>query len=152
MSDPNPGVAAGPRKGNGSRYLFLFLLGLVIGAVAVVMLLRTWEGRKTWRDNWPDAAMHVMDAHLSSVEENIKLNRCGATDTLPHIKSLRAMADDLEYAFPDLAEESRFKEHASSLRGKLDASLAAPPLNCPGAETLAKSVGEACKACHQDFR
>ena len=45
------------------RYLFLFLLGLVIGIVCVVMLLRTLEARKTWQDHYPVAAMQVMAAH-----------------------------------------------------------------------------------------
>ena len=79
-------------------------------------------------------------------------NRCAATDVLPNLKALRVMADDLEPAFPDLADDQRFAEHASKMRARLDAALASPPLNCAGVGTTAQGIGETCKACHQDFR
>ena len=64
MSDPNPeprGTTA--RKGHGSRYLFLFLLGLVMGAVGVVMVLRAWDARK---DHFPESLMHVQGWHMAA--------------------------------------------------------------------------------------
>ena len=152
MSDPNAATTVAAHKGNGSKYLFLFLLGLVIGAISVVMLLRTLEGRKTWRDHYPEAAMQVMDAQIKQLEESVKANRCSATDTLPRIKALRTMANDIELALPDLRDDKRFVEHASKLRGTLDAALASPPLSCEGVTKLVSNVGETCKACHQDFR
>ena len=62
------------------------------------------------------------------------------------------MANDIEPAFPGLSDDKRFIEHASKMRASLDAALASPPLNCAGVGTTAGKVGEACKACHQDFR
>jgi len=38
------------------------------------------------------------------------------------------------------------------LRAVLDSTLAAPPLNCAGVTAATGKIGEACKACHQDFR
>ena len=43
------------RPSNFGRYVFLFLLGLALGAIGVVMLLRTLESRKTPQDHFPDA-------------------------------------------------------------------------------------------------
>lgn len=137
------------RKGNGSKYLFLFLLGLVVGAVAVVMGMRAWDAR---RDHFHDSVMHVQDWHLKRLAATAEQNRCAATDTLPHIRALRLMADDLEPAFPDLADDQRFTAASSKLRGTLDGALASPPLNCEGVSALTKNIGEGCKACHQDFR
>lgn len=133
------------------KYLFLFLLGLVIGAISVVMMLRAMEGRKTWRDHYPDAAMHFMQAQAAQLKESVETNRCAATETLPRLKALRTVGDDLEPAFPDLRDDKRFVEHASKLRGTLDAALASPPLSCEGVTKLLSSLGEDCKACHQDF-
>jgi cytochrome c556 len=147
MSDPNPGVTV--RKGNGSKYLFLFLLGLVVGAVAVVMALRAWDARK---DHFPESLMHVQGWHMAQLGKAVEQNRCAATDTLPHFKALRTTADDLERAFPDLADDKRFSDAASKLRGTLDGTLASPPMNCEGVAALNKDIGAACKACHQDFR
>lgn len=150
MSTPSP---IQPSRTNAAkRYLFLFLLGLLIGAICVVMLLRALEGRKTWRDHYPDAAMHFMDAQVKQLGESVTANRCAATDTIPRLKALRTIADDLEPALPSLRDDQRFVAAASKLRGTLDAALSSPPLNCDSVTKLTAAIGENCKACHQDFR
>ncbi len=132
-----------------SRYLFLFLIGLVVGIICTVMAMRALQARQ---DPFPDSVMHVMARHASQLDDKVKQNRCAATDTVPHVRTLRAMANDLETAFPGLADDQRFKSHTSQYRGDLDAALSAPPTDCVAAGTLVKKVGADCKACHQDFR
>lgn len=146
-----PPDAAAPRKppSAASRYLFLFLIGLVIGVVATVMALRALDARS---DPFPDSVMHVQQWHLDRLRASVEQNRCNATDTLPHLAALRIMADDIEPAFEELRDDERFVKHASQLRATLDAARASPPLNCDGVGTAAGKIGEACKACHQDFR
>ncbi|CAN5628275.1 hypothetical protein BH23PSE2_BH23PSE2_07790 [soil metagenome] len=134
------------------RYLFLFLLGLVLGAVAVVMILRAIDARKTWQDRYPYAAMQLMQAHMAQLAASSAANRCAATDTLPHLQALRTIANDIEPAFPDLRDDARFVSHAGELRATLDRALAAPPMQCAGVGNILKQVSEACKACHQDYR
>lgn len=131
-----------------SRYLFLFLIGLLIGVVAAVMGLRAWQERQ---DPFPHSVMHVLDHHADALAATIKANRCAATDTAPHIRTLRAVADDLETAFPGLAEDARFGQHASDLRGKLDAAINNPAVGCAAASAVLAQVHDSCKACHQDF-
>lgn len=138
-----------PKSSNATRYLFLFLLGLVIGIVATVMAMRAINARK---DHFHESVMHVQQWHLRQLKANVDQNRCGATDTLPHLQALRTMANDVEPAFPDLRDDQRFVEHASQLRAALDGALAAPPLNCSGVTATAGKINEACKTCHQDFR
>ena len=157
MSDPNPDAsrrepATPGRPGPGSRYLFLFLLGLVLGVMAVVMVLRALESRKDWTDHYPHAAMHMMQAHVARLGGSIDANRCAATDVLPHLQSLRMLANDLEPAFPDLRDDARFARHAGHLRATLDDSLGRPPLGCESARATSGTIREACMACHQDFR
>ena len=147
MSDPGPATVA--RNGNGSRYLFLFLLGLVIGIVATVMAVRALNERK---DHFPESVMHVQQWHLGQLKSNVEQNRCVPIDTLPHLQALRTMVNDIEPAFPGLRDDKRFTEHAGKLRGSLDTALSSPPLSCEGVTKLVANVGEACKACHQDFR
>jgi hypothetical protein len=131
------------------RYLFVLLLGLIIGAVCTVMLLRALDAR---RDHFPESLMHVQQWHMNQLKAAVEGNRCAATDVLPHLQALRALGNDMEPGFPDLADDRRFKDHASKYRGALDAALANPPLNCAGAGTTLQDLGQACKACHQDFR
>ncbi|WP_242107867.1 cytochrome c [Luteimonas aquatica] len=142
---PNPA----PKSSAFGRYFFLFLIGLVVGAIATVMALRAIEARK---DHYPDAVMTVMQAHVGQLKASTEANRCSATDILPHLQALRTMSNDIEPAFGDLREDERFAKHASQLRATLDGALASPPLNCAGAGAAAGKIGEACKACHQDFR
>ena len=149
MSDPIAATTVAAHKGNGSKYLFVFLLGLVIGIVATVMAVRAIDARK---DHFPDSVMQVQQWHLGQLKSNVERNRCGPTDTLPHLQALRTMANDIEPAFADLRDDKRFVEHASKLRASLDAALSSPPLNCAGVGTAAENLGETCKACHQDFR
>lgn len=146
MNDTQPSTA---RTSNASKYLFLFLLGLVIGVIATVMAMRAIDARK---DHFHDGVMHVQQWHLGQLKLKVEQNRCAATDILPDLKTLRTMADDLEPAFPDLRDDKRFIEHASRMRARLDTALASPPLNCAGVGTVTADLGEACKACHQDFR
>ena len=140
---------AKPKSSAPARYLFLFLLGLVVGAIGTVMAMRAWDQR---RDHFPESVMNVQAWHVGQLKADIDQNRCNATDTLPHLRALRTTGDDLEAAFPDLADDQRFKDHAAKYRGTLDAALAAPPLDCAGVGSTLQQVGEACKGCHQDFR
>ena len=134
---------------NAQRYLFLFLIGLAVGIVGTVMAMRAIDARQ---DHFPTGVMQVQNWHMGQLKANTEQNRCSATDTLPHLQALRTMATDIEPAFGDLRDDERFTKHASKLRATLDTALSSPPLNCAGVGTTLASIGEDCKACHQDFR
>ncbi|WP_133478043.1 hypothetical protein [Cognatilysobacter segetis] len=146
MPDVNTPPPSPARRGNGSRYFFMALLGLVVGVVASVMIMRTLEQR---RDPYPEAVMHVMSAHMRALKDNVTQNRCAATDVIPHLQTLRTLANDIEPAFKDMREDATFAKHASELRATVDASLASPPLNCPGVQAVAAKIGRACEDCHR---
>lgn len=150
----DPSAPRPPRKppSAAGRYLFLFLLGLVIGVVAVVMLLRALENRKGWQDHYPTAAMQLMSAHTAQLRQKLDANRCAATDVLPHLQALRTLGNDLDPAFADLRDNSRFAAHTGSFRATLDKALTAPPMNCAGLKSTLDDIGKDCKACHGDFR
>ena len=136
------------KESNASRYLFLFLLGLAVGMVVTVFMLRAIKARQ---DPFPDSVMQVMEKQFSLLDDNIKANRCMTTDNLPRLQMLRAVGNDIEIAFPDLAEDTRFKNHASQLRANLDTAIAAGPTDCNAARTARAKAVKSCKACHQDF-
>lgn len=138
-----------PKSSAFSRYFFVFLLGLVLGAIAVVMIMRALNER---RDHFPESVMHVQEWHLKQLGKKAAENHCNATDIIPHLKGLRTMSDDLERAFPGLSDDERFVKQASGIRATLDDALSAPPINCEGVNAVAAKIGESCKGCHQDFR
>ncbi|WP_058835156.1 hypothetical protein [Luteimonas abyssi] len=131
------------------RYLFVLIVGLVIGIVATVMLVRALQARA---DHFPSSVMHVQQWHLEQLRTKLDGNRCAATDALPHLRTLRTLADDLEPAFPRLRDDRRFAQAASQMRRTLDAQLGSPPLNCAGLGTAVTDIANGCRACHQDFR
>jgi hypothetical protein len=134
---------------NAQRYLFLFLIGLAMGIIGTVMAMRALDARK---DHFPGSVMQVQQWHMAQLKADVDQNRCAATDTLPHLQALRTMANDIQPAFADLRDDTRFSKHASDFRATLDSALSSPPLNCAGVGTALAKIGEDCKSCHQDFR
>ena len=131
------------------RYLVVFIIGLMVGVVAAVMLLRALQARQ---DPFPGAVMQVMAPQTQALKATAAANRCSAHDSVPRLQSLRAVANDLEAAFPGLGDDSRFAGAASSLRANLDQALAAPPASCAEVTAALEKIGNDCRACHQDFR
>ncbi len=81
------------------------LLGLVVGVIASVMVMRTLQQRK---DPYPQAVMQVMAAHTRALKDDVTQNRCAATDVLPHLQTMRALANDIEPAFKDMRDDPKF--------------------------------------------
>jgi cytochrome c556 len=137
------------RPSNFGRYLFLLILGLVLGVIAAVMALRALEQRK---DHFPEALMQVQQWHMGQLKADMEQNRCNATDILPHLQALRVTSNDLDAAFPSLRDDTRFTAASAAMRAATDKAIANPPLTCDGVGATMKSIGETCKGCHQDFR
>jgi len=131
------------------RYLFMALLGLLVGIVATVMLMRALQAR---RDPFPHSLMHVMAKQTEQLRQSQQQNRCTLADTLPRLQSLRLLSNDLELAMPSLRDDARFATHARDMRARLDQAVAAPPADCAALAAVNARIGEGCKACHQDFR
>ena len=147
MSSP---VDTAPRKSSAAgRYFFMLLLGLVLGAIGAVMAMRAWQARQ---DHFPDSVMTVQSWHMGQLKKNIEQNRCTANETIPHLQTLRRMADDIEPAFGEDAKDERFVQHTSNYRAALDKALANPPLSCESLKATMGDVGAQCKACHDDFK
>lgn len=138
-----------PRPSTAMRYLVVFAIGLLAGAICAVMLVRALQARQ---DPFPDALMHVMSKQKSQLDAGVAANRCTVSDVVPRLQSLRAMANDVETAFPGLREDQRFATAASGLRATLDGALAAPPQDCAQVKVLAERIGQDCTACHRDFK
>lgn len=145
MSSPDPNR----RPSAAGRYLFLLLLGLALGAIATVMLLRTLDARK---DHFPEALMGVQGWHMGQLKADMEQNRCNATDILPHLQALRMTANDIDAAFPGLRDDQRFGVASSAMRATMDKVIASPPLTCEGVGAAMKEINESCKGCHQDFK
>jgi len=150
-SDSNS-PAPSPAPSQTGRYLFVLLLGIMLGVIAVVMALRALDSRKTWQDRYPAAVMQLMSAHAAQLQQKAEAHLCTASDVSPHLEALRTLGHDLEPAFAELASDRRFIAHASDFRRQLDQNLAEPPHSCEHLEQARAEIRDACRACHQDFR
>ena len=130
------------------RYAILIVLGLVIGVVGTAMAMNALNRGP----HMTKSVMQVMDYHLDGLHATGVENRCAVSDTLPHLQAMRMVSNDIEPVFASTITDPRFKQHASDLRARLDALLATPPADCAAVGTAMKRIGDACKACHQDFR
>ncbi|WP_295926054.1 hypothetical protein [uncultured Xanthomonas sp.] len=134
-----------------SRYLFVLLAGLLLGLVLTVMALRAVQARQ---DPFPRSLMQVMGKQLALLERDAAHRQCSGAGPQARLRTLRLLGDELGTAFPDLADDSRFREHADALRAGVDAALAQPPTDCAAlAQAQARQqIDERCDACHRDFR
>lgn len=135
--------------GHARRYLILFVLGLVVGAFGAVSLMNALNAR---RDHFPESLMFVQQAQVGMLKQTLQANRCTASDVVPKLQTLRALAGQLEIAFPDDASDARFQQHASDFRATLDGALSSPPISCAALGDALNRIGNDCKACHQDFK
>jgi len=151
MSNPTPDTPP-PAPSQTGRYLFVLILGLLLGVACVVMALRALESGKTWQDRYPSALMQLMSAHSAQLGQKAEANRCTASELMPHLEAMRMLGNDLEPAFAELGTDRRFMAYASDFRAQLDQLLTEPPHTCDALAEARGGIGAACKACHQDFR
>ncbi|MDR7192861.1 hypothetical protein [Luteimonas terrae] len=153
MSPTPPSATPPPRApSSAAGYLVVFAIGLLMGVVLIVVMLRAVEARKTWQDRYPAALMQLYQAQMAQLSRTLDANRCTTSDILPHLQTMRALSNDLEPAFPDLRDHRGFVAHATDTRRTLDAALAVPPTACAGLRTTIDTIDDTCRACHQEMR
>jgi hypothetical protein len=153
MSTTPPTATPPPRApSSAAGYLVVFAIGLLVGVVLIVVMLRTFDARKTWQDRYPAALMQLYQAQMAQLSGDLDANRCAVSDALPHLQTMRALSNDLEPAFPELRDHRGFVAHAANARRTLDAALATPPADCASLRMTIDAIGETCGACHQDMR
>lgn len=152
MSTTPPSATPRRTPSAAAGYLVVFVIGLLVGVVLIVVMLRIFDARKTWQDRHPAALMHLYQAQVAQLSGDLDSNRCAANDALPQLQTMRALSNDLEPAFPDLRGHRGFIAHAANTRRTLDAALATPPADCASLRMTIEAIGETCSACHQDMR
>ncbi|MFC6839027.1 hypothetical protein [Xanthomonas theicola] len=143
-SPPAPASAS-----SASRYLFVLCAGVLVGLVAATMAMRALQARQ---DRFPHALMQVMDRQVALLQRSRAHDRCAAADLQARTQALQLLGNDLETAFPALADDSRFLQHADALRTTLRTAQATLPGNCAALDRLVQRIDDDCDACHRDFR
>lgn len=131
------------------RSVVMLLLGLVVGAICTTMALRALSQGS----EYPEGVMAVMGAHFGALRKALESGTCEAGEMARHADTLRLVAHDIEPAFlPTGGDDDAFRAHAGELREQAAALRAAAAGGCATLAPAVGDVGQACKACHQDFR
>lgn len=125
------------------------LLGLIIGIIGTSMASNALRQGSAF----PHGVMAVTAHHLGAARDAVAAGKCARSDTEAHFRAVRVLADDIEPAFvPTGGDDALFARYAAQLREKADAALARSDDACPSLTEAVGGIGDACKACHRDFR
>jgi cytochrome c556 len=126
------------------RYLVCLLLGLIIGALCAV----TAANILARRNAYPKALMTVMNHELKVARDAAATPNCDASG--PALAKLALLAPDIIVAMPDGATPDRvFHQYANDLATAIQTARNAP---CQGRTQALTDLGNACDACHRDYR
>jgi cytochrome c556 len=128
------------------RVALLILLGLVIGIIGTANVMSTLAARNPM----PKAVMATMDYHMNALSQALKAKQCAAADTARHLQRVQSTATDIvpTFGIPD----QPFTDAANLLQTRVQQALQPAPLDCPALAVAVKSIGDACKSCHDKYR
>lgn len=130
-------------------FLFGMLGGIVIGAMLAMIAGRVIDSR---RDPWPDAVMAVLGHELKTLRGEDKEGRCATPASQAALQRMHLMAQDIEPALLAPGSDDRvFRQYATDLRNAL-AQVTTAGADCKLATAAVSAVGQACQACHRDYR
>lgn len=132
--------------GKPMRALLLIVLGLAIGAMGAISAMSALRQATPFHDG----VMAVMQHHIGVLRANVRAKQCDAKASASHLARLRQASGDIGEAFTGM--EAGFDQAAGKLTSALDGAVAAAPATCEALAVALKPVGEACSACHQQYR
>jgi hypothetical protein len=126
------------------RQLILLVLGIAIGAaggISIVNMLRQ-------RDAYPRGLMDVMQHHYATLRDEVRRGHCQQSEQ--HMNVLRGLAAEIGTAvYDDDVPDAPFREFESRLADALSASM---PSDCKALAPPVQKIGDACDACHRQYR
>lgn len=129
------------------RYFICLVIGLVAGAILATTAANILAAR---RDTYPGALMSVMQHELKAARDAAGNRQCAGTDK--PLRLLALLADDIETAMPHGDEIDRvFRQYVEDLRRQVGNAVANDG-DCARQAQALTDLGNACSACHRDYR
>jgi len=129
-----------------------FLVCLVVGVLIGVMCAMTAANVLGRRNAWPRAVMTVMQHELGSAREGVRAGRCADGEIMSAAAHLKLLSADIEPALLAPGKHDRvFSQYADDLRREI-AALDAPGADCAARSEVLTKIGQACDACHRDYK
>ena len=126
------------------RQLVLLVLGIAVGAAGGISVVNTLRQR----DAYPRGLMDVMQHHYAVLRDGVRRGRCGQSPQ--HLTVLRSLTDEIgEAVYGEDDADASFREYQTRLAGALSAPA---PTDCAALASQLQKIGEACDACHRQYR
>ena len=130
------------------RFLICLIVGVLIGAMCAMTAANVLGQRNAW----PRAVMTVMQHELGVAREGVRAGRCTQGDVASTAAHLKLLSSDIESALLAPGKHDRvFSQYADDLRREIGA-LDAPDLDCAARSEVLTKIGQACDACHRDYK
>lgn len=130
------------------RNLLLLTLGIALGAVAAAVVLNALNRR----DAYARGVMQVLQQHVGILRTQLRTNACGRADTAADKALLGALTEEVERSvYADSIPEPPFREYAQHLRDAV-AELPTAITDCTVLAPAVTKIGNACDACHRQYR
>lgn len=130
------------------RTLIALVLGLAVGFVLALIAARALATIGAH----PKATMVVMARHLDALRLANGASDCDDAVAAARLDQVRAMAREIDFAFPgDGPEHAAFRRRSGQFRS-LAETAATTSGGCTGLATALAELGQGCQDCHRDFR
>lgn len=128
------------------KYLICLAIGLLAGAIGASSVLNATARRHAWQRG----LMEVMQHDYGRLREAVRSGKCAAPTR--EKLWLGRLTDDVEPAFyPDGSADAPFREYTQRLRESISA-LPDDGADCAALAPAVTKIGNACDACHRQYR
>jgi len=129
------------------RSLILLILGLAFGAVCTAIAMNALAQRSAYARG----VMQVMQHHYAELRNGQRTGRCDAATIDRAHDVLRLLGDEIERSvYGDTTPEPPFREYNERLRNAV--ADVDGTKGCAALAPIVNRVGDACDACHRQYR
>ncbi len=130
------------------KHLILLGLGLLLGAIGASTVINALARREAYARG----VMNVMQHHYGALRERLRDPKCATVDAGPERAMLAALTEQVGPSqYGDARPDAPFREYTERLRSAV-ADLPGQPAACGAVAPLVTRIGNACDACHRQYR
>jgi hypothetical protein len=130
------------------RNLLLLVLGLALGAAFASITLNAMYRH----DAYARGVMQVLQHQYAPLRDRLRKADCTTVDASEAKHRLAELTEEIESSnYPDSKPDAPFREYTSRLRQGV-ADLPAGSVNCAAIAPIVTRIGDACEACHRQYR
>lgn len=130
------------------RSLILLILGLAFGAICAAIAVNTLAKR----DAYARGVMQVMQHHYAELRNGPRTGHCDAAAVARAHEMLRLLGEEIgPSVYGDSTPDAPFREYNDRLRNAV-AGLGGETAGCTALAAVVNRVGDACDACHRQYR